>query len=266
MAPNQQESVTVSSWSEIQELLFAESWVPEIGRFRSRYAYRGLSDAEYPLETTLMRLGGSYGQLERHLLRNFRKYAHQRVVERDSVWHWLSVAQHYGLPTRLMDWTYSPFAALHFATAHVDKIDRDGAIWGVNYIDTHRMAPDLLRTRLDLEGANVFTVEMLSEAVSSLNAFDRLSETPFTIFFEPPSIDDRIVNQFAFFSLSSDPMLAMDRWLADYPAIWRRIVIPAGLKWEIRDKLDQSNITERVFFPGLEGLTAWLKRHYSPRS
>ncbi|WP_462320805.1 FRG domain-containing protein [Halochromatium sp.] len=263
--PNHQESVTASSWTDIQELLFAESWVPEIGRFRSRYAYRGLSDVDYPLETTLMRLGGNYAQLERHLLRNFRKYAHQRVVERDSVWHWLSVAQHYGLPTRLMDWTYSPFAALHFATAHVDKIDRDGAIWGVNYIDTHRMAPDLLRTRLDLEGANVFTVEMLSEAVSSLSAFDRLSETPFTIFFEPPSIDDRIVNQFAFFSLSSDPTLAMDRWLADYPVIWRRIIIPAELKWEIRDKLDQSNITERVFFPGLEGLTAWLKRHYSPR-
>lgn len=264
--PNRVDSVVASSWSEIQELLFAESWVPEIGRFRSRYAYRGLSDASYPLETTLMRLGGDYALLERHLLRNFRKYAHRRVVERDSVWHWLSVAQHYGLPTRLMDWTYSPFAALHFATAHVDKIDRDGVIWGVNYIDAHRMAPDLLRTRLDLEGANVFTVEMLSETVTSLNAFGALSDTPFTIFFEPPSIDDRIVNQFAFFSLSSDPTLAMDQWLSDYPAIWRRIVIPAELKWEIRDKLDQSNITERVFFPGLEGLTAWLKRHYSPRT
>jgi len=264
--PNLVESVTASSWSEIQELLFAESWVPEIGRFRSRYAYRGLSDAHYPLETTLMRLGGNYAQLERHLLRNFKKYAHRRVVQRDSVWHWLSVAQHYGLPTRLMDWTYSPFAALHFATAHVDKIDRDGAIWGVNYIDTHRMAPDLLRTQLDLEGANVFTVEMLSESVGSLTAFDRLSDTPFTLFFEPPSIDERIINQFAFFSLSSDPTLAMDRWLADYPKIWRRIIIPAALKWEIRDKLDQSNITERVFFPGLEGLTAWLKRHYSPRT
>lgn len=266
MQPNRVDSVVASSWSEIQELLFAESWVPEIGRFRSRYAYRGLSDASYPLETTLMRLGGDYALLERHLLRNFRKYAHRRVVERDSVWHWLSVAQHYGLPTRLMDWTYSPFAALHFATAHVDKIDRDGVIWGVNYIDAHRMAPDLLRTRLDLEGANVFTVEMLSETVTSLNAFGALSDTPFTIFFEPPSIDDRIVNQFAFFSLSSDPTLAMDQWLSDYPAIWRRIVIPAELKWEIRDKLDQSNITERVFFPGLEGLTAWLKRHYSPRT
>lgn len=259
------ETVTVSSWTELQEVLFADSWVPEIGRFRSRYAFRGLSDVDYPLETTLMRLGGGYAQLERHLLRNFRKYAHQRVVERDSVWNWLSVAQHYGLPTRLLDWTYSPFVALHFATAHIDKIDRDGVIWGVNYIEAHRKAPVLLSSRLDLEGANVFTVEMLSETVKSLAELDQLSAQPYTLFFEPPSIDDRIVNQFAFFSVSSDPTLAMDRWLADYPEICRRIIIPARLKWEIRDKLDQSNVTERVFFPGLEGLTAWLKRHYSPR-
>lgn len=259
------ETFTVTSWSAIQEVLFADSWVPEIGRFRSRYAFRGLSDADYRLETTLMRLGGSYAQLERHLLRNFRKYAHRRVVERDSVWHWLAVAQHYGLPTRLLDWTYSPFVALHFATAHVDKIDRDGVIWAVNYLETHRMAPDLLRSRLDLEGANVFTVEMLSETVNSLAELDQLSAEPFTLFFEPPSIDDRIVNQFAFFSVSSDPTLAMDRWLLDHPRICRRILIPAALKWEIRDKLDQSNVTERVLFPGLEGLTAWLERHYSPR-
>jgi hypothetical protein len=255
----------VRSWNELQNALFEDAWNMELGRFRSRCAFRGLSDINYRLETTLMRLGGTFAELERHLLRNFKKYAHRDVVSRDSVWHWLAVAQHFGLPTRLLDWTYSPFCAMHFATSSIEKFDTEGVIWAVNYVRTHRLLPDSLRFQLEREGANVFTVEMLSESVDSLKELARLSEAPFTIFFEPPSIDDRIANQFAFFSAMSDPEALLDDWLERHPGLARKIIIPAALKWEIRDKLDQANITERVLFPGLDGLSKWLKRHYSPR-
>jgi hypothetical protein len=57
----------------------------------------------------------------------------------------------------------------------------------------------------------------------------------------------------------------LDRWLETRPDLAHRIVVPAELKWEVRDKLDQANVTERVLFPGLDGIAAWLARHYSPR-
>lgn len=255
----------VRTWSELQHELYRDSWNAEIGRFRSRCAFRGIPDAGYRLETTLMRLRGRYVDLENHLLRNFKKYAHRDVVSGNSVWHWLAVAQHFGLPTRILDWTYSPFCALHFATSDLDRFDTDAVVWAVNYVKAHRLLPKNLQIQLEREGANVFTVEMLSESVKTLQELESLRESPFVLFFEPPSIDDRIANQYAFFSVMSDPQAVLDDWIEQHPAVARKIIIPAGLKWEIRDKLDQANITERVLFPGLDGLSKWLKRHYSPR-
>ena len=66
---NAMNEIRINSWNELQEALFEDAWNPEIERYRSRNAFRGLSDVEYPLETTLMRLGGRYVELERHLLR-----------------------------------------------------------------------------------------------------------------------------------------------------------------------------------------------------
>jgi len=255
---------TVTSWPELQEALFADSWNPEIARYRSHHAFRGLSDVDYGLETTLMRLRGKFAGLEPHLIRNFRKYAHGSVVEQDALFHWVSVAQHYGLPTRLLDWTNSPFVALHFATANLEKFDRDGAVWVVDYTAVHKRIPSALREILDAEGANVFTSEMLSRRFATFQAMQALEDEPYILFFEPPSIDQRIYHQYAFFSVASEATLRLDHWLADHPALWRKIIIPAALKWEVRDKVDLANINERTLFPGLGGLCDWLRRYYSP--
>lgn len=257
--------IRVESWSELNEAFYEGAWRPELGRYRSPFAFRGLSEAQYELIPTLKRLGGDYIALEKHLIRNFRKYALRHVVERDSFWNWLTVAQHYGLPTRMLDWTFSPFIALHFALANVEKFNRDGVVWAINYMALHEMLPDELKEVLESEGSDVFTVEMLSSTIASLREMETLSSAKFALFLEPPSMDDRIVNQAALFSVASDPQISLDTWLQHHPKTWKRIVIPAGLKWEFRDKLDQIGVHERVLFPGLEGLSRWLRRHYSPR-
>ncbi|MCK4338389.1 MAG: FRG domain-containing protein, partial [Candidatus Cloacimonetes bacterium] len=149
---------------------------------------------------------------------------------------------------------------------NIEKFDIDGVVWAVNYIEAHKLLPTVLKDELQKEGANAFTVKMLMKHVNSLGELDNLDpQKDFVIFLEPPSIDDRFINQFAFFSTSSNPRLILDDWLLEYPDIWQKIIIPAELKWEIRDKLDQTNITERVLFPGLDGLSQWLKRQYSTK-
>jgi hypothetical protein len=259
------EEIRVDSWTELQERLFEGAWRPELGRHRSNFAFRGRADAAEDLRSSLIRLGGDTRNVEGYLLRNFRKYARRGDVPFDSVWNWLALGQHHGLPTRLLDWTYSPFVALHFATANLERYDRDGIVWCVDYVRSQRELPDELGNLLEQEGANVFTPELLARAAPGLRELQGLADDSFCLFLEPPSLDDRIVNQYALFSLLSSPTATLEDWLETRPDLCRRIVIPAELKWEVRDKLDQANITERVLFPGLDGLSSWLQRYYRPR-
>jgi hypothetical protein len=258
--------IRAESWVELNELLYEGSWNEQLGLFRSNFAYRGRADASESLHTSLMRLGGESRALEVHLVRNFRKYAAGDAVPEDSIWNWLALGQHHGLPTRMLDWTFSPLVALHFATGRLEWMQRDGVVWCVDYVALHELAPAELRGLLEAEGANVvFTTEMLARAASGLRELDRLGDEEFAVFVEAPSFDERIVNQYALFSLTSSPTLALDDYLEAHPDLVRRIIVPAELKWEVRDKLDQANITERVLFPGLDGMAKWLTRHYLPR-
>ena len=259
------DEVRAESWGHLQELLYEDSWQEGLRRFRSDRVFRGHQDAATDLTTSLARLGGEYTRLERHLLRNFQKYAH-RDTANETFWDWLAVAKHHGLPTRVLDWTHSPYVGLHFATACTASYDRDGVVWSVDYVHAAQYLPEALRELLEKEGSNSFTTAMVQRAASTLDELDGLADgDDFVLFLEPPSLDDRIVNQYAVFSLMSSPEARLDDWLEERPGVARRIVVPAEFKWEVRDKLDQANVTERVLFPGLDGLARWMTRHYSPR-
>ena len=256
----------MANWLGIVDELYQGSWNPDLQRFRSPYAFRGASSADHTLASSLVRLAtgrADIRRLELALLRNFRKYAHGEVARQDSIWDWLALGQHRGLPTRLLDWTYSPLVALHFATDDPTTFKHDGTVWCVDFVEANNRLPSRLRRILDEEASDTFTVEMLSE-FATLREFDALRREPFVVFMEPPAVDRRILNQFALFSLMSSPSARLDEWLERHPELCRKVRIPAKLKWEIRDNLDQANINERVLFPGLDGLSRWLARYYSP--
>jgi hypothetical protein len=254
------------SWLSIVDELYKDAWNAELHRFRSPYAFRGVGCATHSLTSTLTRLAGGRAdirKLELALLRNFRKYARTDANGADSTWDWLALGQHRGLPTRLLDWTYSPLVALHFATENPATFDRDGVVWSVNFVEANRRIPRKLQRILKEEASDTFTAEMLAP-FGTLREFEALSRHPFLVFLEPPALDQRILNQLALFSLMSDPSGSFEDWIKTHPDLYRRVIVPARLKWEIRDKLDQANINERVLFPGLDGLSRWLTRYYTP--
>ena len=267
-APDQvRQDASPTGWLSILDALYERSWNSRLGRFRSRFAYRGVSTRSDALQSALARVAGStpdVGRIELGLLRSFRKYA-QTDYSRgaDTIWHWLALGQHSGLPTRLLDWTYSPLVALHFATENLEHFDRDGEVWCVDFARVNQQLPARLRRWLEAEQSETLTLDMLEE-VPTLQAFDRLSRSDFVVFLEPPTLHPRLVSQHALFSLMPRPTARLDRWLERHPEVYRRVPIPAAVKGEIRDKLDQANINERVLQGGLDGLCRWLSRYYRP--
>ena len=258
---------TLTSIDEVMMLIAEQGFDQEINRFRSSFLYRGLPDSAYYLQTTLQRNSkDKQAQVEKAILRNFAKYAVSVDPQiNESVWRQMVIGQHHGLPTRLMDWSYSPLVALHFATSGEDMKNmdmHDCAVWRIDVDEIHRLLPDSYRKILVRENAHLFTVPMLTEVTDSLDKYDKEMGEESLALLEPPSIDQRIINQYSYFSVMPQGITCMEAFLADYTKNTVRYVIGKELRWQVRDMLDKTNMNERIMFPGLDGLTAWMKRHY----
>lgn len=187
--------IIVKSWDDLYKRLYAESWQSDLKRFRSKFVFRGVSDSTYDLSTKLMRLGGNFENIEYRLLTNFRKYAYHQNQFSGSDWEWLALAQHHGLPTRLLDWTFSPYVALHFATQNSGHYDRDGAIWCVNFVESHKLVPDSPLNGVDHYfgidvRSTVFSIELLNHMFAHPNVLRGLGDcssagNEYVLFFEP---------------------------------------------------------------------------------
>jgi len=96
--------------------------------------------------------------------------------------------------------------------------DKDGVIWCVNFVKAHEFLPQKLIDALHNNYAYGFTTEMLDELVPDFMKLKALCANgeEYVTFFEPPSIDNRIVNQYALLSVMSDPSKTLTQWLEVY--------------------------------------------------
>ena len=108
-------------------------------------------------------------------------------------------------------------------------------------------------------------MDMLEEVVSSIEQYDEDMGDRSMLIVEPSSIDERIVNQYSFFAIVPSDINDIEEFLDKYTNNTVKYIISKDLRWRIADTLDAFNVSERIFYPGLDGLSAWIGRHYYVR-
>ena len=260
-------TVKINTLDGVKDLLFEQERNKDNGRYRSAFFYRGMPDANYNLSTSLNRnCADKAAVLEMPLLENFIKYVSiEDPTIDESIWKAMIVGQHHGLPTRLLDWTHSPLVALHFAESEGNMADldkRECAVWRIDARELNKRLPEKYKNALDQKKTFIFSVKLLSEVTNSIEEYDNDMGKSALVTIEPPSIDQRIVNQYSFFTVLPKGIIDLEKFLNDNTENTVKYVIDRSVRWDLRDILDQLNMNERTVYPGTDGIAAWLARHY----
>ncbi len=263
-------TVVIDDMFGILGLLTEQRYRPDLNRFRCLHIYRGMPNANYRMLCSLKRNCKDKSRLlEPTILANFTKYAaleHPSMEE--SIWMQMVLGQHHGLPTRLYDWSFSPLTSLHFATSehNLDDMNKnDAVVWRIDVDELHAMLPTKYQQAMTAAKTTVFSLKMLEEICSGPDEYDRDMQGRAMLILEPPSIDQRIINQYSFFSIIPMEMDPVENFLNEHTEKTVKYIISKDIKWQLRDLLDQLNISERSVYPGLDGLSMWLARHYYVR-
>lgn len=289
--------LTMNSPTECLDLLREFTGLKEdkyhVGSGRgAAHLFRGHEDAAYRLWTTLDRYGGARKrQAEDILLREFRRRMHQylpseSIPRSDLVT--LALMEHYGVPTRLLDVTRSPYVALYFAVRDALR-DADAAVWAFNCMNIRTSSlkrvfskdPALAKQigrfydpRAQFTRQELFT-EWFMPDVSHVDLQNpeplRHHEIIFDL--EPFTMNPRLTLQQGLFLVSGSPSRTFEDTLVDLleeieshigetggrePSVCK-IVIPGNLRRPLMRHLEKMNITAATLFGGLEGLATSLR-------
>jgi len=187
------------------------------------------------------------------LLADFRRFATFRLAHRPSEGNpleWMGIAQHYGVPTRLMDWTVNPAAALYFACSGSPK--EDGLVAVLNPLE--------LNARVAKRNPRVFDPQTDARIVAGylrLDGQERRVKGKATIAIAPTFNSERIVLQRGAFTLHGSHRFELDRKQA---ATLSYIPILKDYKQLLLNQLERIGVDEMSLFPEPEHVARQLKR------
>lgn len=237
------EVIRLRSWQQFLSVVTASPY--------HNWAYRGQRNAALPLFSAISRYfitfqvdRRAWHDQEERILRIFKRKAVnflQHVPDRDDDFQWLALMQDHGAPTRLLDFTWSPYVAAFFALHNAIE---EAAIFACNPFEIERVK------KLELEKPGDFRRHFLSEAGS------------FVWLGEPYAMNRRLIAQSGTFLVPGTLDKPIEEILKVYPHPKNtliKFILPAG---KIRDEgmreLYRMNITPATLFPDLDGLARSL--------
>ncbi|KRR03932.1 FRG domain-containing protein [Bradyrhizobium valentinum] len=216
--------------------------------------YRGISDGRHTLTPSLLRQRKRHADAEINMFADFWTMI-EGVDIKDS-WERLSLMQHYGVPTRLLDWTTDLNIAVYFAVASAErKGTGDPCIWVLNPYKLNELHSG---TRVIYDAVDRVDFDYYDAA----RAFAR-NGTPFpndkAVALRPTWSNARIRLQSGCFTFhgSDDPLEAVVN-----TRIAKRVQIPHSSVHDIREKLLREGIHPLKVFGGVEGLATYVRRTY----
>jgi FRG domain len=260
---------------------FSESWTELLRFYKEEFAkpkvqwvFRGLSDADYELKTTLERVAAKrFGrnlnelieiELEPKMIRQFKRQAHRYLEsppKDDDTIEWLALMQHFGSPTRLLDWTYSFFVALFFA---VETATKHYAVWAIDMDWLRKKAVPMFPFGSEKYGRED---PPYKSGKSFKHIFCHPTPHSFVFTLNPERLNERLIVQQGLFIAPGDiskpfednleAVCKNDLKASDH--IWKITISgDVNLRRDILRHLHRMNINRASLFPGLSGFAESL--------
>lgn len=248
-----------------------DQYIGIISNYERGILYRGVTKESHELRPGVGRIGKNDTEwvrnqalhMEYKILKNFSTKSSALVTHIDFI-STVILAQHHGIPTRLLDWSLNPLVALFFAVR--DNEDEDAKVFVANvenfvYQENVGYKKYIFHHDEELKRKFLHNKKNVKYPYWQYQKFileDNKVNTKICRF-NPICIDPRMNAQASIFTFHPDPFTPMtDGVLAE-------IHIPSEAKGNLREKLELCGVHEFALFPDLDGLSRWLKDVFWPK-
>lgn len=251
---------------------------------KSYWIYRGHIEASWSLQPSLERYCMDFcgnladaKELERRFMREFRRRYHHYSIHAPQIdrrIEWLSLMQHYGAPTRLLDWTYSIYVALYFAIEKKNKSKNenepeDHAVWAMSAEWCLKEAIHIVKCNPVKQWHHLVDPICESNERYYSSTFLDPPHMPLVYPINPFRLTERLVAQKGVFVIPGDISKTFEENLSrlqgyDDKNNLVKLKIPHRKQKEFLKKLNDMGINRANLFPGLDGFAKSLAVYPPP--